>query len=114
MAAAHFKVDNIVAIVDRNRQQIDGWTYDVMDTEPLADKWRSFGWHAIEVDGHDLARILAALEEATKVKGRPTAIIAHTIKGKGVSFMENNPAFHGKAPTPEEAERALKELEDNP
>jgi len=108
MAAAHYKVDNLVAIVDRNQQQIDGWTYDVMDTEPLAEKWRSFGWHTIEVDGHDLAQILAALDEAKQVKGRPTAIIAHTTKGKGVSFMENNPEFHGKAPTPAEAERALK------
>jgi len=111
MAAAHFKLDNIVAVVDRNRQQIDGWTYQVMDTEPLAEKWRSFGWHTIEVDGHDLAQILGALDEAQRIEGKPTAIMAHTTKGKGVSFMENNPDFHGKAPTPEEAERALKELE---
>jgi len=111
MAAAHFKLDNIVAIVDRNRQQIDGWTYEVMDTEPLVGKWRSFGWHTIEVNGHDLAQILAGFEEAKTIKGKPTAIIAHTIKGKGVSFMENNLEFHGKAPTAEEAERALKELE---
>ena len=111
MAAAHFKVDNIVAIVDRNRQQIDGWTYEVMDTEPLAEKWRSFRWHTIEVDGHDLSQILSAFEEAAAMKGKPTAVIAHTTKGKGVSFMENNLDFHGKAPTPEEAEQALKELE---
>ena len=111
MAAAHFKVDNMVAIVDRNRQQIDGWTYEVMDTEPMDEKWHSFGWHTIEVDGHDLAQIIAALEEAKTIKGKPTAIIAHTTKGKGVSFMENNLDFHGTAPTPEEAERALKELE---
>jgi transketolase len=111
MAAAHFKVDNMVAIVDRNRQQIDGWTYEVMDTEPMDEKWRSFGWHTIEVDGHDLAQIIAALEEAKTIKGKPTAIIAHTTKGKGVSFMENNLDFHGTAPTPEETERALKELE---
>jgi len=111
MAAAHFKLDNIVAIIDRNRQQIDGWTYDVMDTEPMDEKWRSFGWHTIEVDGHDFAQILAGFEEAKTIKGKPTALIAHTTKGKGVSFMENNPDFHGKAPTPEEAERALKELE---
>jgi len=111
MAAAHFKVDNIVAIVDRNRQQIDGWTYEVMDTEPLAEKWRSFRWHTIEVDGHDLTQILSAFEEAATIKGKPTAVIAHTTKGKGVSFMENNLDFHGKAPTPEEAEQALKELE---
>lgn len=111
MAAAHFKVDNIVAIVDRNRQQIDGWTYEVMDTEPLAEKWRSFRWHTIEVDGHDLTQILSAFEEAATIKGKPTAVIAHTTKGKGVSFMENNLDFHGKAPTPEEAELALRELE---
>ena len=111
MAAAHFKVDNLVAIVDRNRQQIDGWTYEVMDTEPMIEKWRSFGWHAIEVDGHDLSQILSALDDARKTKGKPTVIIAHTTKGKGVSFIENNLEFHGKAPTAEEAERALKELE---
>jgi len=111
MAGAHYKMDNLVAVVDRNRQQIDGWTYEVMDTEPMAEKWRSFGWHVIEVDGHDLAQILAALDEAKRMKGKPTAIIARTTKGKGVSFMENNLDFHGKAPTPEEAEQALKELE---
>jgi transketolase len=111
MAAAHFKVDNIVAIIDRNQQQIDGWTYQVMDTEPMGEKWRSFGWHVIEVDGHDLAQILTALGEAKGMKGKPTVIIAHTTKGKGVSFMENNLEFHGRAPTADEAEQALKELE---
>lgn len=111
MAAAHFKLDNVVAMIDRNCQQIDGWCCDVMDTEPFPEKWRSFGWHTIEVDGHDLAQIITALAEAKKIEGKPTAIIAHTTKGKGVSFMENNPHFHGTAPTPEEAERALRELE---
>ena len=111
MATAHFKLDNIVAIIDRNRLQLDGWTYEVMEIEPLAEKWLSFGWHAVEIDGHDLKQILAALEEAKTVKGKPTIIIARTVKGKGVSFMENNVDFHGKAPTREEAERALKELE---
>ena len=110
MAAAHFKLDNIVAIVDRNRQQIDGWTRDVMDTEPLAQKWRSFGWHVIEVDGHDFDQLLAAFDEAKKVKGRPTCVVAHTIKGKGVSFMENNPEFHGRAADAEELRQALEEL----
>lgn len=110
MAAAHFKLDNIVAIVDRNRQQIDGWTRDVMDTEPLAQKWRSFGWHVIEVDGHDFDQLLAAFDEAKKVKGRPTCVVAHTIKGKGVSFMENNPEFHGRAANAEELRQALEEL----
>jgi transketolase len=110
MAAAHFKLDNIVAIVDRNRQQINGWTCDVMDTEPLSEKWRSFGWHVIEVNGHDFDQLLAAFDEAAKVKGRPTCIVAYTIKGKGVSFMENNPEFHGRAPDAEELRKALEEL----
>jgi len=111
MSAAHFKADNLVAIIDRNRQQIDGWTYEVMDTEPMDEKWRAFGWHAIGVDGHDLDQILGALDEAGTVKGKPTIIIARTTKGKGVSFMENNLDFHGRAPTADEEERALKELE---
>ena len=110
MAAAHFKLDSIVGIVDHNGLQIDGWNKDVMNLEPLPDKWRSFGWNVIEVDGHDFTQILAALEQAQRVKGQPTMIVAHTIKGKGVSFMENNVDFHGKAPTREEAERALREL----
>jgi len=111
MSAAHFKVDNLTAIVDRNRQQLDGYCCDIMNSEPLSDKWRAFGWHVIEIDGHNLNQILNALAKAKEIKGKPTAIIAHTIKGKGVSFMEYNIDFHGKAPTPEEAERALKELE---
>ena len=110
MAAAHFKVDNLVAIIDHNEQQIDGWNREIMNLEPLGGKWHSFGWNVIEVDGHNIDQIIAALEEAKLVKGKPTVIIAHTIKGKGVSFMENNLEFHGRAPTPEEAERALQEL----
>jgi transketolase len=111
MAAAHFKLDNLVAIVDHNRLQLDGWTRDIMNLEPLPDKWRSFGWHTLEVDGHELDAIIGALEEAKLVEGKPTAIIAHTVKGKGVSVMENNPDFHGKAPTIDELKRALEELE---
>jgi len=111
LSAVQFKLDNLTAVVDRNRQQLDGWTRDIMDLEPLAEKWRAFGWHTIETDGHNLKQILAALEKAKTIKGKPAVIIAHTIKGKGVSFMENNPDFHSKAPTAEEAERALKELE---
>jgi len=110
MAAAHFKLDNLVAIVDHNEQQIDGWNRDVMNLEPLGEKWRSFGWRVIEIDGHNFDQILAAFEQAKLVKGQPTVIIAHTTKGKGVSFMENNPEFHGRATTPEETELALKEL----
>jgi len=111
LSAVQFKLDNLTAVVDRNRQQLDGWTRDIMDVEPLNEKWHAFGWHAIETDGHNLKQILAALEKAKTIKGKPTVVIAHTIKGKGVSFMENNLDFHGKAPTAEEAERALKELE---
>ncbi len=111
MAAAHFKVDNLVAIVDNNGQQIDGWNRDVMNLDPFNKKWQAFGWHVIEVDGHDLAQLIDAFNQTKLVKGHPTVIIAHTIKGKGVSFMENNADFHGKAPTAAEVEIALKELE---
>jgi transketolase len=104
------QVDNVVAIVDYNGIQLDGFVKDIMDLEPLAEKWRSFGWHAIELNGHDIPTLQKAFAEAATVKGKPTVIIAHTIKGKGVSFMENNPKFHGMAPTPEEARRALQEL----
>ena len=110
MASAHFKLDNLVAIVDHNELQIDGWNRDVMNLEPLPEKWKAFGWHTIEVNGHDLSQLIAAFDEAKRIKGKPTVIIAHTIKGKGVSFMENNVDFHGKAPTPAEMEKALEEL----
>ncbi|MBA7716185.1 Apulose-4-phosphate transketolase subunit A [subsurface metagenome] len=111
MAAAHFKVDNLVAIVDNNGLQIDGWNRDVMNLDPFNQKWQAFGWHVIEVDGHDLTQLIDAFDRAKLAKGQPVVIIAHTIKGKGVSFMENNPDFHGKAPNAEEVEIALKELE---
>lgn len=111
MASAHFKVNNLVAIVDRNEQQINGWTRDVMNLEPFNSKWQSFGWNVIEVNGHDFAQLIEAFDRAKLVKGQPTVIIAHTIKGKGVSFMENNPDFHGKAPSTAQVEQALKELE---
>ena len=110
MASAHFKLNNLVAIVDHNELQIDGWNRDVMNLEPLPEKWKAFGWHTIEVNGHDLSQLIAAFDEAKGVKGKPTVIIAHTIKGKGVSFMENNVDFHGKAPTLAEMEKALEEL----
>ena len=110
MAAAHYKLDNLTAIVDRNKIQNDRWTSEAMELEPLADKWRSFGWQVAEVDGHALEQVIKALEEAKNAKGKPSVIIAHTIKGKGVSFMENNADFHGRAPNPEELELALKEL----
>jgi len=110
MAAAHFKLDKLTAIIDHNQLQLDGWTKDIMNLEPLAEKWRSFGWHTIEINGHDLGQTVDALEQAKLVKGQPTAIIALTVKGKGVSFMENNPNFHGKAPTADEVAKALEEL----
>lgn len=111
LAAAQFKLDNLTAMIDCNGIQLSGRTCDIMDLEPLVQKWQAFGWHVIDIDGHDFDQILGALIEAEKTKGRPTMITARTVKGRGVSFMENNVAFHGKAPTPEEAQRALKELE---
>jgi len=111
MAAAHFKADNLLAIVDNNGQQIDGWNRDVMNLEPFSQKWQAFGWQVIEADGHDLAQLVQAFDQARLTHGQPTVIIAHTIKGKGVSFMENNPDFHGKAPNAEQMEIALGELD---
>lgn len=111
IAAPHFKLDNLTAIVDRNGLQIDGWTKDIMNTEPMTDKWRAFGWHVIDVDGHDFNQLINAFEQAKTIKGKPTAIIARTVKGKGVSFMENNVDFHGKAPNAAQLEQALKDLE---
>ena len=110
MAASHYELDSLTAILDRNRQQIDGWTTDVMTLEPLADKWRAFGWHALEINGHDMEAILKALSQAQQVTGQPTIVIAHTIKGRGVSFMERNLQFHGNAPDLEEMEQGLGEI----
>lgn len=110
MAAAHYKVDNLTAIIDCNELQLDGCTRDIMGLEPLVDKWRSFNWHVLDINGHDVNQILEAAQKAKDTKERPTVIIARTIKGKGVSFMENNVDFHGKPPTPEQAETALREL----
>ncbi len=111
MAAAHFKLDKLTAIIDHNGIQLDGWNKDIMGIEPLEQKWQSFGWNAIEVDGHDVVQVIEALKKAQKVTGQPSVIIARTVKGKGVSFMENNPEFHGKVPNAEELKIALKELE---
>ena len=110
MFAPHHRMDNITAIVDHNDLQLDGRVCDIMGLEPLADKWRAFNWHVLEINGHDISQVLKALKKARETKGKPTVIIAHTVKGKGVSFMENNVDFHGKAPTAQEAEIALKEL----
>jgi transketolase len=111
MAASHYRLDNLTAILDHNKLQIDGPTSQVMSPEPLAAKWRAFGWHVLEISGHDLGQVLDALEEAKKTKGKPTMIIANTVKGKGVSFMENQVDWHGVAPKPEQVARALEELE---
>ena len=110
MAAAHFKLSNLCAIVDDNKIQIDGWTKDVMNVGPLADKYKSFGWNVISIDGHNLDEVDAAYKKAKEEKEKPTAIIAQTVKGKGVSFMENKAGWHGKAPSKEEIEQALGEL----
>jgi transketolase len=111
MSGPFHKVDNVVAIVDYNGIQLDGFVKDIMDVAPLVDKWRAFNWHTIEINGHDFPAIRQALEEAQATKGKPTCIVAHTVKGKGVSFMENNPKFHGTAPTPAEVQLALQELQ---
>ncbi len=117
MFAAYRKLDNVTAVLDRNRMQNDGHMDKILDIEPsdqarVPDKWRAFGWHVIEIDGHDMVQILDALDASLEVKGKPTMIVARTVKGKGVSFMENNPDFHGKAPTPEQVQQALRELAD--
>jgi transketolase len=110
MAAAKWKVDNLTAILDRNHLQNDTCVDTEMPIEPVADKWRAFGWHVMEIDGHDMVRVVDALETAKTVKGKPTIIIAETVKGKGVSFMENVAEWHGKAPCAEEAACALEEI----
>lgn len=108
--AAHHRVDHLIALLDYNKFQLDDATSVICNMEPMADKWKSFGWDVQEIDGHDIEAISTAVGKAQKVKGQPAIIIAHTIKGKGVSFMENNNHFHGVAPTPEEMEKAFKEL----
>lgn len=112
MAAAHYKLDNLTAILDYNGLQIDGPTEEVMSSEPLKDKWLAFGWHVLEVDGHNIEELLKAFAQAKEIKGKPTLILAKTVKGKGVSFMENQVGWHGSAPNAEQAEQALKELRE--
>lgn len=111
MAAPFFKLDNLTAIVDRNKLQLDGPTNQIMSIEPLADKWKAFGWEVLEINGHSFPEILDALRSAGGTKGRPTVIIAHTVKGKGVSFMEGAVGFHGKCPDEKQFAQAMKELE---
>ncbi|MDI6801587.1 MAG: transketolase [Thermodesulfovibrionales bacterium] len=113
MTASHYFLDNLCAIVDLNELQIDGRCSDVMKIEPVPDKWKAFGWHIFEIDGHDMEQIVDALDEAEKIKGKPSVILARTIKGKGVSFFEGKVEYHGIVPTKEELELALKELAGN-
>jgi transketolase len=110
MSASHYKLDNLCGIIDRNRLQIDGFCKDIIDYEPLEDKWKSFGWCVINVDGHNIAELINAFEESKTIKGKPTVIIADTIKGKGVDFMENVSVWHGQAPNDEETKKALNDL----
>ena len=110
MAAAKYHLDNLCAFVDVNGLQIDGRTADVMPTEPLDEKYAAFGWHVIQIDGHDFDQIRGALAEAKTVRGKPTMILAKTVKGKGVSYMENNAGWHGKAPNAEQYEQGKAEL----
>ncbi|MBC8632241.1 transketolase [[Eubacterium] tenue] len=110
MSAAHYKLDNLLAFLDYNGLQIDGEVEKVMNIGPIMDKFKSFGWNVIEIDGHDFDQIFAALDMARETVGKPTMIIAKTVKGKGVSFMENNASWHGTAPTDSDLEKALAEL----
>jgi len=112
MTAAHYKIDNLCAIVDHNNLQIDGYCSDVMNVEPIEDKFIAFGWNVFTIDGHDMYEIINALDEAEKIKEKPTMIVANTVKGKGVSIFEGKVQYHGMAPTHEELEIALKELKN--
>lgn len=110
LSAVKFKLDNLTVLLDYNKAQIDGTVREVMDLEPLAEKWRAFGWQVLTIDGHQPLQIMEALDRAEEVRGRPTYIICHTVKGKGVSFMEQVVSWHGVAPSREEADRAIAEL----
>ena len=112
MAASHYELDNLTAFVDYNGLQIDGKITEVMNPEPIADKFAAFGWNVIEIDAHDFDQIEEAVNKAKETKGKPTMIVAHSIKGKGVSYMENQASWHGSAPKKEQAEQALAELND--
>lgn len=112
MSAAHFRLDNLTVMVDYNKLQIDGHVEDVMGVHPLDEKFKSFNWHVLIIDGHDITQVQEALAKAQTLKERPTAIIAHTIKGKGISFMENDAGWHGKAPSDDDLQKALAELDE--
>lgn len=110
MSAAHYRLDNLVGFLDYNQIQLVGPCKEVMEVSPVAEKWKAFGWEVLEIDGHNISQIIEALKKAEQVTGKPTMIVAHTVKGKGVSFMENNAGWHGKAPNEEEMKQALAEL----
>ena len=110
VGAPDHHLDNLCVILDYNGIQLDDHVKKILDLEPVVDKWKSFGWPVVEIDGHDLAQIGKALDQAEAVRGKPTFVVAHTVKGKGVSFMEDNPEWHGKSPTPAEAGRAVREI----
>ncbi|MCX7885396.1 MAG: transketolase [Caloramator sp.] len=110
MTSAHYKLDNLMAFVDNNGLQIDGSVNQVMNPTPIGEKFKAFGWHVIEIDGHDFEQIFNAIDEAKNTKGKPTVVVAKTVKGKGVSFMENVASWHGNAPSKEQAQKALEEL----
>ncbi|MFC1546861.1 transketolase, partial [bacterium] len=113
MSSAHYKLDQLCAIVDFNGLQIDGYVKDIMNIEPIKEKWASFGWHVVEIDGHSYDEIINAYKEAINTKGKPTVIIAKTIKGKGVSYMEDEAGWHGKAPNDEQMKKALEDIENS-
>lgn len=113
MTASHYQIDNLIGILDYNGLQIDGEIENIMDPAPVADKWKAFGWYVLEVNGHDLDELNKAIEEAQQVPGQPVMIVAKTVKGKGVSYMENVVDWHGKAPSDEELETALAELQQD-
>ncbi|MFP3871754.1 MAG: transketolase [Candidatus Aenigmatarchaeota archaeon] len=110
MFASHQKLDNLIVFLDRNNLQIDGSTEEVMSIEPIVSKWNAFGWHVLEIEGHEMDQVVDAVERAEEIHGQPSIIIAHTIKGKGVPFMEGSLAFHGKAANEKQLEVALKAL----
>jgi transketolase len=110
MTAAKYQLSNLTAIVDYNNVQLDGPVHDIMPLEPFADKWRSFNWRAIEINGHSVRHVLEALDMAKEIHDRPTVIVAHTTKGKGVSYMENDASWHGAAPDDQQYAQAVAEL----
>ena len=111
LTSAHYKLDSVCGIIDYNKFQIDGRVEDVKGLEPLKLKWQAFGWEVFEIDGHNIKEVTDAYDKAEKIKGKPSMVLAHTVKGKGVSFFENKNKYHGLAPNKEELERAIKELE---